>query len=104
EPDESWCIREEAEFPHLVVEVALTSGGISKLELYRRFGIGEVWVWRKEKIEVWSLREDRSAYELVKESGVLPGFDFALLARCLAMMPRWNEARRAFREGLRGPA
>ena len=64
EPDESWCIGEEAEFPHLVVEVALTSGGISKLELYRRFGIGEVWIWRKEKIEAWVLREDRAGYDV----------------------------------------
>ena len=104
EPDESWCIGEEAEFPHLVVEVALTSGGISKLELYRRFGIGEVWMWRKEKMEAWVLRADRSAYDLVQASGVLPGFDFSLLARCLAMMPRWNAARRAFRDGLRGAA
>ena len=101
EPDESWCIGEEAEFPHLVVEVALTSGGISKLELYRRFGIGEVWIWGKEKLEVWTLRRDATGYDSSEKSAVLPYFDFALLARCLAMTPRWNAARRAFREGLR---
>ena len=101
EPDESWCLRKERRFPDLVLEVALTSGGLPKLEIYRRFGVGEVWFWRNEKIEAWVLRADRSAYDLVKESVVLPGFDFALLARCLAMMPRWNEARRAFRDALR---
>ena len=101
EPDESWSIHEQSELPHLVLEVALTSGGISKLDLYRRFGTPEVWMWRKEKLEVWVLRPDRSGYDLVKESAVLPGFDFALLTRCLAMMPQWNAARRAFRDGLR---
>ena len=101
EPDESWCLHKEGKFPDLVLEVALTSGGLPKLEIYRRFGVREVWFWRKEKIEVWVLRADRSAYDLAKASAMLPGFDFALLARCLAMMPRWNEARRAFRDALR---
>ena len=103
EPDESWCFQKDEEFPHLVVEIALTSGGISKLDLYRRFGTPEVWMWRKEKLEVWILNADRSAYDLAKASVMLPGFDFALLARCLAMMPQWNAARRAFRDGLRVP-
>lgn len=101
EPDESWCLHKRSKFPDLVLEVALTSGGLPKLEIYRRFGVREVWFWRKEKIEAWSLRADRSAYDLVKASVMLPGFDFALLTRCLAMMPQWNAARRAFRDGLR---
>ena len=102
EPDESWCLHKRSKFPDLILEVALTSGGLPKLEIYRRFGVREVWFWRKEKIEAWSLRADGSGYDLVKASVMLPGFDFALLARCLAMMPRWNEARRAFRNALRG--
>src|SRR5438067_13645037 len=36
EPDESWCIGEEKEFPDVVLEIALTSGGIDKLDVYRR--------------------------------------------------------------------
>src|SRR5207302_419899 len=35
EPDESWCIGGEKQFPDLVLEIALTSGGIPKLEVYR---------------------------------------------------------------------
>ena len=42
EPDESWCIGESKKFPDLVVEIALTSGGVRKLELYRRFKVPEV--------------------------------------------------------------
>lgn len=55
EPDESWCIGEEREFPDLVLEIALSSGGIDKLEIYRRFKVPEVWFYRRNKIEVFSL-------------------------------------------------
>src|SRR6266566_6463914 len=47
EPDESWCVGEEKEFPDLALEIALTSGGVSKLEIYRRFPVPEVWFWRR---------------------------------------------------------
>lgn len=105
EPDESWCLYEDKDeetgFPDLVIEIALTSGGIAKLEIYRRFRVAEVWFWRRGGIEAWHLRTDGSGYDRVGKSGVLEGFDFELLARCLAMAPRWLEARKAFREGLR---
>lgn len=101
EPDESWSFHEETELPHLVLEVALTSGGIPKLDLYRCFQIPEVWMYRKGKLEVWTLRRDAAGYDLAEKSSLLPDFDFPLLARCLAMIPNWNAARRAFRDGLR---
>ena len=50
EPDESWCIGEEKKFPDLVLEIALTSGGVRKLEIYRRFKVPEVWFWRRNKL------------------------------------------------------
>jgi Uma2 family endonuclease len=49
EPDESWCIGEEKEFPDLVLEIALTSGGVDKLEIYRRFNVPEAWFWRQAR-------------------------------------------------------
>ncbi|MBI2926027.1 MAG: Uma2 family endonuclease [Verrucomicrobia bacterium] len=39
EPDESWCLEEEKEFPDLVLEVALRSGGIPKLDIYQRLAV-----------------------------------------------------------------
>jgi hypothetical protein len=36
EPDESWCLGLEKEFPDLVLEIALTSGGVNKLEITLR--------------------------------------------------------------------
>ena len=55
EPDESWCIGREREFPDLVLEVALTSGGTNKLEIYARFKVSEVWFWRRNKLEIYAL-------------------------------------------------
>ncbi|MEG4506483.1 Uma2 family endonuclease [Microcoleus sp. F6_B4] len=31
--------------PDLAIEVVFTSGGIDKLQLYKRLGIPEVWFW-----------------------------------------------------------
>lgn len=98
EPDESWCIREAKKFPDLVVEIALTSGGVGKLELYRRFKVPEVWFWRRGKLEIHALLKDGSAYEPVRKSRLLPRLDTALLVRCVAIQS-WLEARRAFRAG-----
>lgn len=98
EPDESWCFGEDKPTPDLVLEVALTSGGLDKLDVYGRFGVPEVWFWRRDALEVWTLRPDRSGYEgPASASRVLPALDLALLTRCLDL-PTWREARRAFRE------
>lgn len=99
EPDESWCLGSDKEFPDLVLEIALTSGGVSKLELYGRFRVPEVWLWRREGLEMHALREDGSGCGRVSRSGLLPQLDVALLERCVRM-ESWREARRAFREGL----
>jgi Putative restriction endonuclease len=101
EPDESWCIDGEKEFPDLVLEIALTSGGVRKLEIYQRFKVPEVWFWRRGKLELFALLPDGGAYESVERSRLLPALDPELLARCVAIRS-WQEARRAFRAGLKG--
>ena len=98
EPDKSWCIGEEKEFPDLVLEIALTSGGIDKLEIYRRFNVPEVWFWRRNKLEIFALGSS-GAYEPSPKSRLLPGLDIALLERCVAIRS-WQQARRTFRAGL----
>ena len=98
EPDESWCIGEEKEFPDVVLEIALTSGGIDKLEVYRRFKVPEVWFWRKNKLELFGL--DTSAkYKPLRKSKLLPKLDISLLERCVAVQS-WRQARQTFRAGL----
>ncbi len=101
EPDVSWCLHTEKEFPDLVLEIALTSGGVRKLELYGRFAVSEVWFWRRGKLEAFTLREDGSGYDPAEagRSRLLPGLDLDLLARCIAIRSR-REARHTFRAGL----
>ena len=101
EPDESWCFGEEKEHPDLVLEIALTSGGIDKLEIYRRFSVREVWIWGKGTLEVWALKRNRGGYDGPrKKSRLLPGLNFASLLNCLAM-DSWPKARLAFRKTLK---
>ena len=100
ESDASWCFGEEKEFPDIVLEIALTSGGISKLEIYRRLSVREVWFWRNDQMEIWNLRADGTGYDgPARVSQQLPTLDLALLERCVAL-PTWREARRTFREAL----
>jgi Uma2 family endonuclease len=101
EPDESWCIHGEKEFPDLVLEIVLTTGGVSKLEIYRRFNVPEVWFWRRQTLEIFALREDGTVYEALPQSRLLPDLDVALLERCVAIRS-WQQARRALRTGLGG--
>ncbi len=101
EPDKSWCLGEEKEFPDIALEIALTSGGLNKLEIYRRFPVPEVWSWRKDGLEIWNLDATGSAYEgPARTSRLLPGLDVAALERCLAL-PTWRDARRAFQQALK---
>jgi Uma2 family endonuclease len=101
EPDKSWCIGEEKEFPDLVLEIALTSGGINKLEIYRRFNVPEVWFWRRNKLDIFNIFAfgNSGTYEPSPNSRLLPGFDILLLERCVAIRS-WQQARQAFRAGL----
>ena len=100
EPDESWSFGEVKEYPDLVLEIALSSGGIEKLALYQRFPIPEVWFWRKGKLEIHNLRTDGSGYDLAPgRSLLLPDLDIALLERCVGILD-WPTARKTFRTGL----
>jgi Uma2 family endonuclease len=97
EPDDAWRIGDPKKFPDVVFEVALTTG-VNKLEIYRRMNVAEVWFWRKNQIEIYSL--NRSGEYVRRESSrLLPDLDFALIGKCLAMSS-WKEARKRFRTAL----
>ena len=88
------------EVPDLAIEVIWTAGGIDTLEIYRRLGIGEVWFWKRERIEIHVLRRD--AYEVAERSRLFPDLDVGLLASLLDR-PTALQAVRAFVEALRPP-
>lgn len=99
EPDECYVLDvRRPRVPSIVLEVALTSGGIDKLEIYREFRVPEVWIWNDDRLEVHALKRGR--YVQVERSAVLPGLDLTLLAKH-ARNPNQPAAVRAFRAALR---
>jgi len=70
EPDESYNIDTRKAYPDLVIEVVFTSGGVDKLEIYRRLGVREVWFWEDGVLAIYELEGDR--YTKVAKSSLLP--------------------------------
>ncbi|GAB4151578.1 MAG: Uma2 family endonuclease [Cyanobacteria bacterium J069] len=85
EADESYKLAPGRKRPDLVIEVVFTSGGINKLEAYRRLKIPEVWFWEDGVLSLYCLRGegDAAVYESIRASEVLPGIDLELLAQCI---------------------
>jgi Uma2 family endonuclease len=100
EPDECYIVGadQSRDRPDLAIEVVWTSGGIDKLDVYARLGVGEVWLWREGRIEVHVLRGSR--YEAAPRSALFPDLDLDLLCSFLDR-PTALQAVRAFREALR---
>lgn len=87
EPDECYVLG-EVEDParcDLAIEVIWTHGGVDKLEVYRKLGVREVWVWKDAAIAVYTLRGD--AYLPIDRSELLPDLDHALLLRFVETRP-----------------
>jgi Uma2 family endonuclease len=101
EPDECYIVGpdQSRERPDLAIEVVWTSGGIDKLEVYARLGIGEVWFLKEGRIEVHVLRGD--VYERASRSALFADLDLDLMCSFLDR-PTALQAVRAFREALRG--
>lgn len=100
EPDECYVVgKPQTEgFPDLAIEVAVTTGGIDKLEVYRGFGVREVWIWEEGEINVYVL--GAGGYEGRAESIVIPGIDLHELAK-LASDPDQHAVLKAYRDALR---
>jgi Uma2 family endonuclease len=99
EPDECYLVGSQSkDTPDLAIEVIWTSGGIDKLEIYRRLGVGEVWVWKDARIEVHVLRE--RGYELAEKSSLFPDLDVKLVTSLLDL-PTALQAVKALLEALR---
>lgn len=101
EPDECYSIGPLAddELPALAIEVVKTSGGISKLEVYRGLGVGEVWFWQDGHITVFVLQDD--SYAEVAASRLLPAMDLCLLAELVSRGGSQLEAVRELRRRVR---
>lgn len=100
EPDECYLVGDQSkDVPDLAIEVVWTSGGIDKLEIYRRLGVREVWIWKDGTVEVHVLGAE--GFERRAASEELVGLDPARLVAFLDY-PTALQAVRAFCEALRG--
>ena len=103
EPDECYAvgrtIDDEDDRPDIAIEVVWTSGGIDKLEVYRKLGVREVWHYERGSLRFFALRDE--VYAEIDRSEVLPACDPALLVRAMAE-PSQSAAVRTLRASLRG--
>jgi Uma2 family endonuclease len=103
EPDECYVLGDATDPQRcdLAIEVIWSSGGINKLEVYRKLGVKEVWIWREGRIGVFSL--DANSYVAVDRSTVLAGIDLAQLLTFIDIRPM-TRAVTEYRAALRGVA
>lgn len=97
EADESYELGQDRERPDLAIEIIVTSGGLNKLEAYKRLQIPEVWFWEKGQLSLHQLQTN--GYVEIKQSKVLPKLDIKLLTRCIHT-ENHAEAVREFRRGI----
>jgi Uma2 family endonuclease len=90
EPDECYCIGDQKNIPDLAIEVNITSGSVDKLEIYRRLGVTEVWIWQFNRLRLYHLREETPSeflatygYEEITSSELLPELNIDLLEQCV---------------------
>lgn len=102
EPDECYTVgrvpESDDDRPDLAIEVIWTSGGINKLEVYRKLRVREVWFYERGSLRFYGLVGD--TYEPLPHSEVVAGLDVALLLRCMAE-PTQSAAVRALRAAMR---
>jgi hypothetical protein len=68
------------------LEITVTSGGINKLEIYRRLRVPEVWFCKDGLLSVYCLQGD--SYIKVSKSTLLPDLD--LLAQYARMADQYD--------------
>ena len=98
EPDEAYNISTRKLYPDLVIEVVITSGGVDKLEGYRRIGVAEVWFWEDGVLEINQLRPD--GYQKCDKSELLPNLPLDLFYRYVMYHDQYD-AVREFRQTIR---
>ncbi|MBD2300065.1 Uma2 family endonuclease [Nostoc sp. FACHB-190] len=88
EPDESYNLGTKKPIPDLILEVTVTSGGINKLEIYRRLGVAEVWFWEDGLLSVYCLQGD--SYIKANQSNLLPDLNLDVLAKYARMADQYD--------------
>jgi Uma2 family endonuclease len=104
EADECYTLRRVAKSdrdrPDIAIEVIWTSGGIDKLEVYRKLGVREVWFYERGTLRFFALRAGDQYHEIAC-SELLPQLPVDVLLECLRE-PDQTSALRALRSKLQG--
>ncbi len=89
--------------PDIAIEVVWTSGGINKLEVYRKLGVREVWFYNRGKLRFFALRRAAGddVYREIACSELLPDLRIDVLLACMKE-PDQTSAVRALRTALAG--
>lgn len=100
EPDECYVFgpARDAKAPDLAIEVIWTSGGLDKLDIYRKLKVREVWVWRRGVLTPHLLRGEK--YAAARSSELLPELSLKQLGQFLDR-PTTSDAMLDYREALR---
>ncbi|MEB3217245.1 MAG: Uma2 family endonuclease [Nostocales cyanobacterium 94392] len=101
EADKSYKLAPGRARPDLGIEIVFTSGGINKLESYKRLKIKEVWFWEDGVLDIYHLRGEGNNlnYEKISSSEEVKGIDLDLLQRCINMVNH-VDAIKTFQQGL----
>jgi Uma2 family endonuclease len=105
EADECYTVRRIAKSdrdrPDIAIEVIWTSGGINKLDVYRKLGVREVWFYERGKLRFFALRReaDDDVYREIPRSEFLPQLPIDVLLACMKE-PDQTSAVRALRAAL----
>ena len=75
----------DPEHADIAIEVEWTRGAVDKMDVYRKLGVREVWIWNQDKIDVFSLRGE--SYASIDGSELLTGLDFRQLLRFIDIRP-----------------
>jgi Uma2 family endonuclease len=67
--------------PDLVIEVVYSSGNLDKLEVWRKLGAKEVWLWQRGELAVFVRKGD--AFGSARRSALVPALDLELVVRCM---------------------
>lgn len=101
EADKSYKLATGRSQPDLVIEIVFSSGGINKLEAYKRLTIPEVWFWENGVLDIYHLRLEgnQSSYEKITQSEEVPGINLELLLTCINMVNH-RDALKTFQNSL----
>lgn len=105
EPDECYLIgdyRVRPRRPDFAIEVIWTAGGLDKLEIYRKLGVPEVWIWEDGELDAYVLHRG-ARYERLDTSEILRGIDLPQIASFVTLSRPASRVIREYRAALTKP-